>query len=419
MTEASPETAPVDPPRTERELAAELRLRPERTRVVRLSRKVLGLIAGVSALALGGALIWALQTNKPRTVDELYNTDSRTTAEGLSRLPNDYAGVPRDVPQLGPPLPGDLGRPMLNAGVTPEPMMGAPGAASGAAAPDPEAQRLAQEHQRLAQERDAARAGRLFAAEAQADGASGSAGSAPTPVAGLDPTPASGRSGVGASQSSQPIDGHARRDFLNGSTDRQTVAGARLQPPVSPYVVQAGAVIAAAMLTGLRSDLPGQVTAQVTQNVYDGPTGRILLIPQGSRLIGQYDDEVTFGQSRVLLVWTRLILPSGRSIVLERQPGADAAGYAGLEDGVDNHWSQLFRAAMLSTLLSVGSEAGSSSDEGDLLQAIRRGASDSISQAGRQVVGRSLDVQPTLTVRPGFPVRVIVTRDLVLEPYRE
>ncbi len=419
MTDASPEAALVDPPRTERELATELRLRPERTRVVRLSRKVLGLMAGVSALALGGALIWALQTNKPRTVDELYNTDNRTTAEGLSRLPNDYAGVPRDVPQLGPPLPGDLGRPMLNAGVVPEPMMGAPGAASGAAAPDPEAQRLAQAHQRLAQEREAARASRLFAAEAQGDGASGSAGSAPTPVTGLDPTPASGRSGVGASQSSHPIDGNARRDFLNSPTDQHTVAADRLQPPVSPYVVQAGAVIAAAMLTGLRSDLPGQVTAQVTQNVYDGPTGRTLLIPQGARLIGQYDAEVTFGQSRVLLVWTRLILPNGRSVVLERQPGADAAGYAGLEDGVDNHWTQLFRAAILSTLLSVGSEAGSSSDEDDLLQAFRRGASDSISQAGRQVVGRSLDVQPTLTVRPGFPVRVIVTRDLVLEPYRE
>lgn len=419
MTDASPETAPVDPPRTERELATELRLRPERTRVVRLSRKVLGLIAGVSALALGGALIWALQTNKPRTVDELYNTDNRPTTEGLSRLPNDYAGVSRDVPQLGPPLPGDLGRQMLNAGVTPEPMTGAPDAASGAAAPDPEAQRLAQEHQRLAQERDAARASRLFAAEAQADGASGSAGSAPTSVADLDPTPASGRSGIGGSQSSQPVDGNSRPGFLNSPADRQTVAGDRLQPPVSPYAVQAGAVIAAAMLTGLRSDLPGQVTAQVTQNVYDSPTGRILLIPQGARLIGQYDAEVTFGQSRVLLVWTRLILPNGRSIVLERQPGADAEGYAGLEDGVDNHWTQLFGAAMLSTLLSAGSEAGSSSDEGDLLQAIRRGASDSISQAGRQVVGRSLDIQPTLTVRPGFPVRVIVTRDLVLEPYRE
>jgi type IV secretion system protein VirB10 len=117
-------------------------------------------------------------------------------------------------------------------------------------------------------------------------------------------------------------------------------------------------------------------------------------------------------------VWTRLIMPNGRSIVLERQPGADPEGYAGLEDGIDNHWGSLFKAAILSTLLSVGSEAGTSNSENNLAQAIRQGASQSFNQTGEQIVGRSLNVQPTLTVRPGFPVRVLVTRDLVLEPYR-
>ena len=96
----------------------------------------------------------------------------------------------------------------------------------------------------------------------------------------------------------------------------------------------------------------------MTEDVYDSPTGKILLIPQGARLIGQYDAQVAFGQSRALLVWNRLIMPNGRSIVLERQPGADPEGYAGLEDEVDNHWGMLFKAAILSTLLSVGSEAG-------------------------------------------------------------
>ncbi len=109
-------------------------------------------------------------------------------------------------------------------------------------------------------------------------------------------------------------------------------------------------------------------------------------------------------------------MPNGRSIVLERQPGTDAEGYAGLEDEVDNHWGTLFKAAALSTILSIGAEAGSGNDSG-LLQALRRGTSDSIGQTGRQLVERSLDVQPTITIRPGFPVRVLVTRDLVLEPY--
>ena len=191
------------------------------------------------------------------------------------------------------------------------------------------------------------------------------------------------------------------------------------QPPASPYVLQAGAVIPAALITGLRSDLPGQVTAQVTEDVYDSPTGKILLIPQGARLIGQYDAQIAFGQSRALLVWNRLIMPNGRSIVLERQPGADTEGYAGLEDEVDNHWGMLFKAAILSTMLSVGSEAGTSDNRTTRsLQAIRQGASQSINQTGQQVVSRSLNIQPTITIRPGFPVRVMVTHDLVLEPYR-
>lgn len=123
-------------------------------------------------------------------------------------------------------------------------------------------------------------------------------------------------------------------------------------------------------------------------------------------------------QSRALLVWTRLIMPNGRSIVLERQPGADASGYAGLEDEVDNHWGQILRAAFISTLLSVGSQAGAGDDEDQLVQALRSGSSDGVSQVGRQLVGRSLDIRPTITIRPGFPVRVIITRDIVLEPWR-
>jgi type IV secretion system protein VirB10 len=205
--------------------------------------------------------------------------------------------------------------------------------------------------------------------------------------------------------------------FLNQAVNRHTVSPDRVMAPASANILQAGAVIPAALITGIRSDLPGQITAQVTENVHDSPTGRILLIPQGTRIIGQYDNGVGFGQRRVLLVWNRLIFPNGRSIVLERQPGADAEGYAGLEDDVDYHWGELFKAAVLSTILSVGASAGTSGSDSDLVSALREGASDSIGQTGRQIVQRQLNIAPTLTIRPGFPVRVIVTRDLVLEPY--
>ena len=155
----------------------------------------------------------------------------------------------------------------------------------------------------------------------------------------------------------------------------------------------------------------------MTENVYDSPTGRLLLIPQGTRLIGEYDNGVGFGQRRVLLVWNRLIFPDGKSIVLERQPGADSQGYAGIEDGVDYHWRDLAKAAALSTLLGVGAELATE-DSDRLVSAIRGGAQDTINDAGQQIVRRQLSIQPTLTIRPGLPVRVIVTRDLVLEHYQ-
>ena len=181
------------------------------------------------------------------------------------------------------------------------------------------------------------------------------------------------------------------------------------------YVLQAGAVIPAALISGIRSDLPGQIIAQVTQNVYDSPTGRVLLIPQGARLIGEYDSEVVAGQSRVLLAWDRLILPGGRSIRLDRQLGADASGYAGLEDRVDNHWGKMLRAALISSLLGVGGEVVSGGDS-ELVRALRGGVQDGTNEAGRRVVERELSVPPTLTIRPGFDFRVMVTRDIVLEP---
>jgi type IV secretion system protein VirB10 len=159
----------------------------------------------------------------------------------------------------------------------------------------------------------------------------------------------------------------------------------------------------------------------VTQAIYDSPTGRAKLVPQGARLIGVYDSRIAFGQSRVLLVWTRLIMPNGRSIMLERQQGADAGGYSGLEDEVDNHWAELFKAAMLSTILGVGAELGSGADTGNnvgIIQALRSSAANSLNQTGQQVVRRNLNSQPTLTIRPGFPVHVIVNRDLILDPYK-
>jgi len=209
--------------------------------------------------------------------------------------------------------------------------------------------------------------------------------------------------------------------FLSKDGDARTRQLSTLQTPASPYQVMSGAVIAAALITGINSDLPGQVVASVTEPVYDTATGRYLLIPQGSRLIGRYDSQVAFGQRRVLLVWTRLILPDASSIALDKLPGVDPAGYAGVEDGVDWHWDRLLTGAALSTLIGVGAELAAPQNGtggNQVVVAARESVQDTVNQVGQEITKRNLSVQPTLTIRPGFPVRVMVTKDLVLRPYQ-
>lgn len=409
----------------------ELRARPRA--VTRLSRRALILLGSVSSLVIGGLAIWALgvDRNGGAVPEELYSTERKPVAEGLNTLPRDYAGLPRQplppgVPPLGPPLPGDLGRPILSAGGSqPTPTGTVP--PTGPVGPSPEEQARLAELQRLRQEADAAARSALFAQVRQEGGqavaavpdlASAADGARRDPFAALPGSQASGREDETLTQNGQG----AKSAFLNAPTDQRIYATGRLQTPVSPHQVMAGTIIPAAMVTGLNSDLPGQAIATVTEPVYDTVSGRTLLIPQGSRLLGTYDAQVAYGQSRVLLVWTRLVMPDGSSIVLDRLPGADTRGSAGLEDETDNHWGKLLAGAALSTLLGVGAELGSGNRgliDGDqtVIIATGRSAQDSVNQVGQQITRRNLNIQPTLTVRPGFPVRVIVNKDLVLRPY--
>ena len=376
-------------------------LRGDPPSVMRLSRRALTVLGVAAGLGIGGSLIYALTPAGERQTEELYNTEGRATAETIPSGPSDYAQAPR----LGPPLPGDLGGPILSAQQRGEEVPVPPIGGETVQA-DPAAQAREAAMQRAQQERDAARTSSVFL--------SGSGAGYPqqvSPGGALDlASLQAAQSSSASNQTTTPGGG-----FMSRPTNRETVSAERLRAPASPNIVQAGSIIPAALITGIRSDLPGQITAQVTQNVYDSPTGRILLIPQGARLIGEYDSQIDAGQSRVLLAWDRLILPDGRSITLERQSATDASGYTGLQDRVNQHWGRLLRAAAISTLLGVGTELGGDSDD-DLIRALRRGSQDTINQTGQQVVGRQLNVQPTLTIRPGHPLRVLITRDLILEP---
>ena len=371
---------------------AVVRLHGERPRVVRLSRKAIG-IFGAGAFALvGGALILALRPPSSQTEPDIHNTSGVTVADGLASAPSDYSKVPR----LGPPLPGDLGKPILDAqergAVAELPPVGPAPVSHGG--PDPREQART----RMEQERESVRTSSVFMGTGSR-------------VEGLEvASPArSGEAPLPAGASTVPAAGLPDR-----APERRTSSPERLGAAPRDHTLLAGSVIPAALITGIRSDQPGLVTAQVTQNVHDSQTGRRVLIPQGARLIGDYQSDVGFGQRRVLLAWNRLILPDGRSIVLEREPASDASGYAGLEDRVDFHWGGVTRAALISTLLGLGAEIGAGNDD-NLVRALRRGSQDSINRAGEQIVSRELGIRPTLTIRPGYPVRVLVTRDIVLE----
>ncbi|WP_370307498.1 TrbI/VirB10 family protein [Sphingobium abikonense] len=397
MTEAATtQPAKLDP--------ESLALRSRPPRAIRFKRGVIIAIAALGSVSLLTVTWLAL---KPRLFhraadqEELSQPDSRPASDTLNGLPTSYG----DVPRLGPPLPGDLGKPILDRQqqlanqINPSDQQ-----RQQAEAAERERQlaelKAARESGLLVQSRQAA-----TAPEAPTASVSAGEGAQPSlPKLALDPT--------------NDPNAQGRKEAFVGNLDpRGDVNPHLLTPPPSPYTLSAGSVISASLITGLRSDLPGLVTAQVTENTYDSATGRILLIPQGARLIGSYDSVVAFGQSRALIVWQRIVMPDGGSIRIDNVPATDPSGYAGLQDNVDYHTWTLLKGVAISTLLGVGANL-TFTGESDLVQAIRESTQQNVSRAGDQITSRNLAIQPTITIRPGAPVRLIVHRDLILAPWR-
>lgn len=393
------------PPKPDAEPLA-LRARPRP--VTRFNRKGLIGVAGFACVVVLAATLIALEPVKFRSAgqgEELINTERKARAEGLDALPRSYGDI--KPPELGPPLQGDIGPPVVRM----ERDFGVDQSAG--FRPDAEADAARAERLRLVRQAQQAREATVFfQVSARREAA---AGGAITAVAPTDAVASAAQLGVAATEQAAGLSRQQRKiDFLNARSSESVFNPHRLELPVSPDQVLAGTVIAASLVTGINSDLPGFVIAQVTENVFDTVTGRRLLIPQGTKLIGEYDSAVSYGQRRALVVWNRLILPDGSSIVVDNLPATDAAGYAGLEDEVDVHTWQLLKGAALSTLLSVGSETGAGNANGDALSAAREAVQQNAARIGQQLTERNLDVQPTITIRAGWPLRVIVHRDLIL-----
>ncbi|MCW8157930.1 TrbI/VirB10 family protein [Stutzerimonas stutzeri] len=391
MTSATDAAENDGPVQLQTKVAAEtlaLRARPDR--VTRLNARTVLAIAGSLATATLIALLLGLnpqdQTRK-NAAGELFNVDHNMRPERLETLAKDYS-------QLASPRPASSSRTDRADIATTEPLAYAP---SHPGDVEPKTAELAD-----AEEDEQARLSPLFF---QANNTR----SASEPV--IDP----GRPG----RSVQSPSGN--QALVSKTSDAQMSESALVQKPASPYQVMAGSVIAAALVTGIKSDLPGDVIATVTEPVYDTATGAHVLIPQGARLLGRYDSQIRHGQSRIDVVWHRLIFPDTSSLKLDNPIASDPQGYAGLEDGVDWHWDRIVAGAALTSLLGIGAElaAPASRNEGDrIVIAGRDSLQDSVNQVGQEATRRNVDIRPTLSQRPGLPLRIIVNRDIPLRPYR-
>lgn len=395
MTDTAAPAPKIDPE------ALAIRSRPPRA--IRFKRGVIIAIAALGSVSLIAVTWMALRPRFVGAVESrqaLQTPDAHLDTDALNNVPATYG----DVPQLGPPLPGDLGKPILER----QRQLAAETGSEGAGIERADA---AERERHIAALRAARESGLLVQNRQVTATAAMSEPANPTaqpPVANklaLDPD-------------RDPNSQQRKSDFLAQTVPAEDVNPHAIVPVPSPYTLSAGSMISASLLTGLRSDLPGLVIAQVTERVYDTATGHLLLIPQGARLVGTYDSVIAFGQRRALVVWQRIIFPDGSSLRLDNASATDSAGYAGLADRVDFHTWELLKGVVLSTMLGVGAQLQFGGDS-DLVEALRQSTQQSVAQAGSQITSRSLQIQPTITVRPGTPVRLMVHHDLILKPWRE
>lgn len=232
------------------------------------------------------------------------------------------------------------------------------------------------------------------------------------------------RAGLGG-QNIDPNGQSSKEDFFNVDLKDLGYLPNRVVPQQSPFELKRGSVIPATLITGINSDLPGRISAQVSQNVYDSATGHRLLIPQGTKLFGRYDSKVSFGQSRVLVVWTDIIFPNGATLQIGGMAGTDAQGFGGFHDKVNNHYWRTFASAALIALVGTGidaslPESSTLATQDTASDAARRNFAESLGRVAEQTISRNLNVQPTLEIRPGYKFNILVDQDIVFpNAYRD
>ena len=389
------------------ELRGPARLTAPRVPVVRLNRRVLYVIGGTLVVVVLAALI------------ALHSQGSRLAKDAGSHASRPPAGERwfDKVPDRDPlTLPG-------SSGPAPAPALSPTGTSPTKTVTDAEL-----EAQRRERALRAAMAASIGAAAFEARSATARASGADRPATAVEigqpPTPAIvPAAAIAAAQAAAGLSPTPRP--AGPPPDRPEILPATLRAPVSRYEVKAGTIIPAVLITGVNSDLPGQLIAQVREPVFDTESGQYLLVPQGARLIGFYDHQVAFGQERVLVTWKRVIFPNGASLSLkDGMPGTDAAGAAGFEDQVNHHLVRVFGNALLLSIISAGVQLSqipsfgqgfTGPSAGNVLGAA---VGQELGQTSNELIRRGINIAPTVEIRPGYAFNVMVTQDLVFPgPY--
>lgn len=435
----------------------ELPLHTREVAVTRFNRKIVGIILAAIAIVTAISLIYALSPKEKKTAQEVAREQEAkraetpaalpTPPESVREAPKDYAEAGRKVPAGVPVLPATPTTPPTRTptpGVTAAQPGVPPGgetaagptyvpAPVGAIAPQPSPEELRGQSEAEARRKEAMNARKApveFSTETGMEAKLPQPTQSPLPQLVPQPPPGAPGAAQGAAQGAAAPGGDdqnmqdEKREFLGEKRKDDPYVTTTLLKPISPFEIKAGTIFPSTLLTGINSDLPGQITAQVSENVYDTVTGQYLLIPQGTRIIGEYDSKVAFGQERVLIVWSRLILPNGNSISLEGMPGVDLSGYAGLKDRVNNHYWKLITGVVLGSIIGASAQVavggqGSPNVPPSFGQLAVSGAAQNLNQAGQRITERNLNVQPTIEIAPGMKVNVFATKDLIMRPYTE
>jgi type IV secretion system protein VirB10 len=392
-------------------------------------RKISGwplLVGSVMVAGLAIILIYAVEHGGKSKAPA--KEEEKSSSSSTQLTPGTQSGFGLSLENKnGPPLPG-------GTGIAGAPTVHQPAVFQAPSAEEKEASRIQQ--QRTQDYQSALKAPlqpKRVSTHAAAAGQPGGAGKMPVNAGDIKPIGFDAMASLQNENAYNPAADKDKEGFLARTDNKDGYLNPHTREAGRPFEIKTGTVIPGIMITGINSDLPGPMIAQVSQDVYDTATGSKLLVPQGSKIFGMYDSRVIYGQERVLIAWNRIVFPDGSSVALGAMPGADMSGAAGFNDQVNNHYLRIFGSAILMSFItgstsyavdSMNNSSSTSNDNGTTTVQSALGASlaQQLDQTALAMLQKNLNVKPTLEIRQGYQFNIVCTKDVVFrdayKPYK-